>query len=47
MWPRREYEVVVQTGNFVKPPQENGTPGEWAVTQEWKVKVSSTLTAEG
>jgi hypothetical protein len=39
--------VVVQTGNFVKPPQENGAPGEWAVTQEWKVKVSSTLTAEG
>ena len=39
--------MVVQTGNLVEPPKEDGTPGKWAVTQEWKMKVSSALTAEG
>jgi hypothetical protein len=39
-----ELELVVQTGNFVTPPKEDGTPGEWKVTQEWKIKAGATIT---
>lgn len=38
--------VTVQTGNLVTPPKEDGTPGEWAVTQEWKLSLPSSLTSE-
>jgi hypothetical protein len=39
-----EIELIVQTGNFVTPPKEDGTSGEWKVTQEWTIKASSSLT---
>ncbi len=40
----QDLDLVVQTGNFVTPPNENGTPGEWKVSQEWRIKAGSGLT---
>ena len=37
--------LTVQTGNLVSAPTE-GARGQWAVTQEWKVAVPTTLTAD-
>ncbi len=44
-----EVEIVVQTGNLTEPPKHGATAhrATWKITQEWKIRVPLSLTAEG
>jgi hypothetical protein len=42
-----EVTIAVQTGNLTVPPTQENYRSSWKVTQEWKIKASTGLTAEG
>lgn len=44
-----EVDIVVQTGNLTEAPKHGSADhrASWKITQEWKMRVPLSLTAEG